>query len=78
MAIARKTGEDLAGPLVQWEKDAIAAMEEHGLEVITPSEEVRREWQRVFDETRGLLRGDIVPAEWFDQAMEIARSGRSG
>ncbi len=76
LAIARETGEELADPLVQWERNAIADMEAEGLKVITPPPEVLREWQRIFEEARGLLRGGIVPEDWFDLAMEIARSGR--
>ena len=76
--IAEQTGEEVRASLVEWEEMAIAAMEGQGLEVITPSPEVMAEWKVVFESARDMLRGDIIPEAWFDEAIRVGeeRKGR--
>jgi TRAP-type C4-dicarboxylate transport system substrate-binding protein len=76
--IARETGEEVEASLIQWEADAIEAMKAHGLQVIDPPPEVRDQWERLFESSWDMLRGDIIPEAWFDEALRAAREGRGG
>ena len=76
--IALETGERIQISLLQWEAEAIEAMESHGLQVIHPSPEVMNEWRRLFRGSLDVLRGDIIPPALFDKAMKAANNGGAG
>lgn len=71
LRIARETGQKLRTEIQKMERDAIAAMEERGLTVIQPTEELVQEWTDFFEETRGQLRGRQIPAAWFDEVLRL-------
>lgn len=76
MRIARETGERIQASLVQWEADAILAMEGHGLQVIHPTPEIMKEWKALFEGSWSLLRGKVIPEDMFDRALAAARDGK--
>jgi TRAP-type C4-dicarboxylate transport system substrate-binding protein len=76
LRIAHETGEAIQGALLQWEREAIEAMESHGLTVVTPPPTVMDEWRRLFRGSWDQLRGDIIPEALFARAVQAARDGR--
>lgn len=70
--IAEKTGLRMQTEIRQMEKDAIVEMQKRGLNVITPTSEQIAEWRAVMESVYPKIRGHIVPADWFDDAMKAA------
>jgi hypothetical protein len=73
--IAEETGQLVASRLLDWEAEAIEAMEEQGMQVIDPPPEVMEEWLQIFHRSRGLLRGEIIPADLFDETIRLGAGG---
>ena len=76
MRIARESGDLIQGEIYDLEAEAIAEMEKRGLQVIQPDPEIVREWRDLFRTSYEHLRGDIIPADWFDEAVRVANSGK--
>jgi TRAP-type C4-dicarboxylate transport system substrate-binding protein len=76
--IAEKAGGHLRAKVRQLEQEAIDAMVKRGLHVITVSPEVRKEWDALAESVYGQIRGPIVPAVYFDQALELRNEFRAG
>jgi TRAP-type C4-dicarboxylate transport system substrate-binding protein len=72
---ARETGVRLQTEIIRLEEAAVREMAKRGLKVIelTPAE--RAEWRDFFVSTYPRIRGSVIPAEWFDEALRIAREG---
>lgn len=70
--IAEKTGRRLQIEIRRMEKQAIAEMQKRGLTVITPTQEQIKEWRTVMESVYPKIRGSIVPADWFDDAIQAA------
>jgi TRAP-type transport system periplasmic protein len=62
----RRLREDIRGSA---DKD-VAEMKKRGLNVVPVSAEARAQWQKVAESTYGSIRGKIVPADVFDEAMK--------
>jgi TRAP-type C4-dicarboxylate transport system substrate-binding protein len=70
--IAEKTGQRLQTEIRRMEKQAIAEMQKRGLTVITPTQEQIKEWRTVMESVYPKIRGSLVPADWFDDAIQAA------
>jgi hypothetical protein len=46
--------------------------------VIEPSPEILEEWRALFEGVYDRIRGEIIPEDWFDEALRVARAGRGG
>ena len=76
MAIAKESGERVQARLLDWEADIIRQMtEKAGLTVITPGPEVMAEWEALFEQAWSMLRGTVIPEEWFVEAVRVGREG---
>ncbi|MFQ5707482.1 MAG: TRAP transporter substrate-binding protein DctP [bacterium] len=71
--IAEDTGRRLQSEIRRMEADAIAAMQKRGLKVIKPTEEQIQEWRSVMRSAYPKIRGPIIPADWFDDALRAAK-----
>jgi len=76
--IAEETGDSIQASITRLEAEAIKAMEERGLTVIKPTPETVEEWRAIFEGGYHRLRGEMIPEEWFDIAIQAARAGRGG
>lgn len=76
--IAEETGEKVQASLTQWETDAIEAMESQGLTVVTPPPGVIAQWDSIMVGSYDMLRGAIIPSDWFEEALRVAAQGRGG
>lgn len=78
LRIARETGENVQTKLLQWEADVIRQMtEQANLTVITPEPSVMAEWEALFEKAWDMLRGTVVPEDWFAEAERVGREGGS-
>jgi len=77
MRIARETGAKNQEAILNLEKEAIAAMVDNGLTIVEPPPEVVAEWKALFESHYPKIRGTLIPADWFDEAIAIAK-GRGG
>ena len=73
--IAEETGELVASRLLDWEAEAIEAMVEQGMQVIDPPPAMMEEWLQIFHRSRSLLRGEIIPADLFDETIRLGAGG---
>lgn len=71
--IAEDSGRRLQKEVRRMEDQAVAEMQKHGLKVIKPSEDQYKEWQTVVKLAHTKIRGSLVPAQWFDNAMRAAK-----
>jgi TRAP-type C4-dicarboxylate transport system substrate-binding protein len=78
MRIARETGRRFQEETQRKEAEAIAAMQERGLTVIHPGPEVVAGWRALFRSAYPKLRGQLIPADWFDEAVRAAEGGAGG
>jgi len=56
--------------------ESVAAMEKRGLKVNRLTPDARAEWQSVFDAVYPKLRGNLVPADVFDEVQRLLREYR--
>ena len=76
--IAEATGDSIQASITRLEAEAIEAMQARGLTVIEPSPEILEEWRKLFEGGYHRLRGEMIPEDWFDEALRVARAGRGG
>ncbi|MFQ5604212.1 MAG: TRAP transporter substrate-binding protein DctP [bacterium] len=69
---AEKTGMRMQREIRRLEKEATLAMQKHGLKIITPTENQKKQWRAVMQTTYSKIRGTIVPEQWFDEALNAA------
>jgi TRAP-type C4-dicarboxylate transport system substrate-binding protein len=74
---ARQAGRKLQADVRQGEADAIKAMKEHGLRVVSVPAEAAAEWRRSAEDIYPKLRGPFVPAEMFDEARRLVEEYRA-
>lgn len=74
MRIAQATGARFQEETQRKEAEAIAAMEARGLEVVRPTPDIIAEWRALFESAYPRLRGELIPADWFDAAVEAANN----
>lgn len=68
---AQKAGQDLMDQTREENQKAIDAMKEHGLTVFPVTDEVDKAWRETMDKVYPTIRGDVVPAEFFDRVSAI-------
>jgi TRAP-type C4-dicarboxylate transport system substrate-binding protein len=69
MEIAREAGAQLRKEVREAESRDVAAMQKRGLSVVPVSAAQKAEWQKLTESLYPRIRGKIVPAEAFDEAM---------
>lgn len=74
--ISEKTGERLEKEIIKLEDEAVSEMQKRGLQVIVPDEQQLKEWESAIKSIYPVLRGSIIPEEWFDEAVSITNRER--
>jgi TRAP-type C4-dicarboxylate transport system substrate-binding protein len=75
--IAREQGERLRESVRDLERDAIAAMRERGVQIVHVTPEDYREWEQFTESVYPEIRGKIVPARYFDEALRLRNEFRA-
>ena len=57
-------------------EEAIQAMEKRGLTIIHMEDDKLKEWRELVESSYPLLRGSVIPAEAYDEALELVRAWR--
>lgn len=76
--IAREVGAEIQVEIQRLEEEAIEAMEARGLTVVKPTPQQVKAWRDLFESAYPMLRGTVIPADWFDEALRVAREGKGG
>ena len=58
-------------------EESVAAMKKRGLKVQAVTPEVEAEWRRAAEQMYPLVRGSMVPADFFDEVQRLLREYRS-
>ena len=74
--IAREVGAEIQVEIQRLEEDAIEAMKARGLTVVQPTPELVKAWRDLFESAYPRLRGSVIPADWFDEALRVVREGK--
>lgn len=69
LAAAQKISSDFKRKIREMDENAVAVMQKNGLTVTQPTDPAA--WQKFAESTHPLLRGEIFPAEIFDQVMAL-------
>ena len=75
-AIAEKTGVRLREEIRRMEREAIQAMQQHGLKVLKLTNQEIARWRNAMQKIYPKIRGSLVPEAWFDEALQVV-SGKS-
>jgi TRAP-type C4-dicarboxylate transport system substrate-binding protein len=78
LRIARETGEENQDKIRDLETRAISAMVDNGLTIVTPPPDIVAEWRSLVESHYPGIKGAVIPADWFEEALAIARQGRGG
>jgi TRAP-type C4-dicarboxylate transport system substrate-binding protein len=78
LEIAREAGTRLQKEIRDAEARDVEAMKKRGLRVVAVSAPQRAEWQKLTESLYPRIRGRIVPAEAFDEAMRYRDEYRKG
>ena len=68
---ARAAGERLRDDIRQLGEEAIATMQDYGLEVIEWTAELEQPWREEAEDAYSRLRGRLAPADLFDEAIRL-------
>jgi TRAP-type C4-dicarboxylate transport system substrate-binding protein len=71
-------GAELRGVSRREHQEAVAAMKKRGLKVQAVSAELETEWRRAAEEMYPMIRGNMVPADFFDEVQRLLREYRAG
>ncbi len=71
-----REAQSLAAEIAHLEEEAIKAMKEHGLVINRPSENDRRMWYEVASRAISTLVGRIIPADVYQQTLELIKEYR--
>jgi TRAP-type transport system periplasmic protein len=74
--IAFKYGNRLQSEMETLEQQAVNEMVKRGLTVLRPDEAQIQEWRDAMEGAYPKLRGEIIPEEWFDDALSIVKEIR--
>lgn len=77
LKISEEAGEQMQREIREAERQAIDAMVKRGLTVVQVPPEAESEWQKLVESTYPRLRGDLVPAEEFDEVMKLRNEFRA-
>jgi TRAP-type C4-dicarboxylate transport system substrate-binding protein len=75
---ASECGQEFQNQGRQENQEALEAMRKRGLQVHAVGPEVEKEWRRFAESTYSKVRGRIVPADTFDEVVQILREYRTG
>jgi TRAP-type C4-dicarboxylate transport system substrate-binding protein len=73
-----KAGVQIRNKARQEVEEAVDAMRKRGLVVNKPNPEQLREWQELADKLYPRIRGNLVPAETFDEVFQHVKAYRAG
>ena len=76
-ALAESAGERLKENVRRLERDAIAAMQKRGMQVVTVPPDAYREWEETVQAVYPDLRGSVVAARYFDMVMRLRNEYRA-
>ena len=71
LEITRAAGLRLDTQVRKQEQDAIDAMVKRGLELVPVPPDALKEWQTLTQSIYPKIRGKMIPAEYFDQALKL-------
>jgi TRAP-type C4-dicarboxylate transport system substrate-binding protein len=74
---AAEAGERLKGEIRSANEQAIAAMRKRGLKIMPVTPEIEAAWRRAAEGAYPKIRGPIVPAKVFDEALRLLDEHRS-
>jgi TRAP-type C4-dicarboxylate transport system substrate-binding protein len=78
MQIAVEEGERTKAEVRKLGDDAVKAMRDRGLKVTEPSPADVAAWRKAAESAYPVIRGEAVPAAFFDDAQRLAREYRAG
>ncbi len=73
-----KAGVQIRNKARQEVEEAVEAMRKRGLVVNKPNPDQLREWQELADKLYPRIRGNLVPAETFDEVFQHVKANRAG
>jgi TRAP-type C4-dicarboxylate transport system substrate-binding protein len=73
-----KAGAQIRNKARQEVEEAVEAMRKRGLVVNKPNPDQLREWQELADKLYPRIRGNLVPAETFDEVFQHVKAYRAG
>ena len=73
-----KAGVQIRNKARQEVEEAVEAMRKRGLVVNKPNSDQLREWQELADKLYPRIRGNLVPAETFDEVFQHVKAYRAG
>ena len=73
LRIARASGKDLRAKIRASGEAAIVKMSQNGLTVVTPAPAELEQWREMAKTARDKLRGGMVPAADFDEAVRVSK-----
>jgi TRAP-type C4-dicarboxylate transport system substrate-binding protein len=76
-AIAIETGKQFQAQGRREADEAVAAMQKRGLTVVALSPATVAEWRTLSEQLHPKIRGDLVPADMFDEVMRLLKEYRS-
>lgn len=68
---AQEAGKKLREQIRKLEKDAVDAMVKRGLQVVPVPPEAEKEWHDLAEKLYPRIRGDLVPADYFDLVLKL-------
>lgn len=71
LAAAREAAEARREEIRRLDREAVAEMQKYGLRVVPVPAEARAQWQASAEGVYPVIRGKLVPAEYFDQAVRL-------
>jgi TRAP-type C4-dicarboxylate transport system substrate-binding protein len=74
---ANQAGAELRALSRREHEESVAAMKKRGLKVQALTPEVEAEWRRAAEQMYPLVRGNMVPADFFDEVQRLLREYRS-
>jgi TRAP-type C4-dicarboxylate transport system substrate-binding protein len=76
-AVAVEEGNALNAEVRQLDDKSVKAMVERGLKVVIPEKKVVDEWQKTAEMAYPEIRGKVVPAEYFDDVLQLVKEYRA-
>lgn len=76
--IALRTGKEIQASSRAENATSVEAMKKHGLQVHTITAESEKEWRAYFESVYPKVRGNLVPAEIFDEVQHLLSDYRAG
>lgn len=77
MKAAAEAGQQVQAQGRKESDEAVAAMEKRGLKVIKPTPEDIADWLKFMDEAYPRIRGNMVPADMFDEVVKLVKEYRA-